>query len=282
MPLSSELAAALRRRLEEASAGRFDGPEMERVRGTLEIQGRWSRLPAANELLIERTKTREGHHLFVYPLEGRLVHEGLAALCAYRLSRLQPISFSIAVNDFGFELLSAEPAPLERALEVGLFAVEHLGRDVLASLNSVEMARRQFREVARVAGLVFQGFPGAGKSVKQLQATSGLVFDVFQNYDPLNPLLKQARSEVLDRQLEQSRLADTLDRIAGSKVLLVETERPTPFAFPLLVDRLREKLSSEKLSDRVRKMQVALEDVADRPPAEARGKTRRKPARDGE
>jgi ATP-dependent Lhr-like helicase len=115
-----------------------------------------------------------------------------------------------------------------------------------------------------------------------LQATSGLVFDVFQNYDPLNPLLKQARSEVLDRQLEQSRLADTLDRIAGSKVLLVETERPTPFAFPLLVDRLREKLSSEKLSDRVRKMQVALEDVADRPPAEARGKTRRKPARDGE
>ncbi len=175
----------------------------------------------------------------MYPLEGRLVHEGLAALCAYRISRLQPISFSIAVNDFGLKLLSAESAPLERALDAGLFAVEHLSRDVLASLNSVEMARRQFREIARVAGLVFQGFPGAGKSVKQLQATSGLVFDVFENHDPLNPLLKQARAEVLDRQLEQSRLADTLDRIAGSKILLVETERPTPFAFPLLVDRLR-------------------------------------------
>lgn len=265
MPLSSELAAALRRRLEQAAAGRFEGPEMERVRGTLEIQARWSRLPAADELLIERTKTREGHHIFAYPLEGRLVHEGLAALCAYRLSRWAPISFSIAVNDFGFELLSAEPAPLEQALAQGLFAADHLGRDVLASLNSVEMARRQFREIARVAGLVFQGFPGAGKSVKQLQATSGLVFDVFENHDPRNRLLEQARSEVLERQLEQSRLADSLDRIAGSRLLIVETERPTPLAFPLLVDRLREKLTSEKLGDRVRKMQVALEKVADQP-----------------
>jgi ATP-dependent Lhr-like helicase len=269
MPFSTELAASVRERLEEAQAGRFDGPEMERVRGLIEIQTRWSRLPVRRELLIERLKTREGWHLFFFPMEGRLVHEGLSALCAYRLAQIRPITFTIAVNDYGFELLSADPPPLEEALAAGLLSTEHLGRDILASLNSVEMAKRQFREIARVAGLIFQGFPGANKTVKQLQASSGLLYEVFTNYDPGNLLLYQAQKQVLEYQLEQSRLAGALERIAESKILLVDVPRPTPLAFPLMVDILRERLSTEKLGDRVRKMQLALEQEADTPtPAE--------------
>jgi ATP-dependent Lhr-like helicase len=263
MPLSTELAASLRGRLEEASRGIWRDVEMEAIRPILEIQARWSRIPAADELLIERVKTREGHHLFFFPFEGRLVHEGLAALFAYRISRLKPISFTFSMNDYGIELLSPDPAPLEEALAAGLLSPRNLLEDVPASLNATEMARRQFREIARVAGLVFQGFPYAGKSARQLQASSGLFFDVFTRYDPGNLLVSQAHREVLERQLESSRLGRTLERLAAGRVVLAEPKRTPPLAFPLLVDRTREAVSSESMADRVRRMQVALEKAAD-------------------
>ncbi len=159
-------------------------------------------------------RSREGHHLFFYPVEGRLVHEGLAALFAYRIAQLGPISFTLAANDYGLELLSPERAPLDEAIEAGLLSPEHLLHDIPASLNAAELARRQFREIARIAGLVFQGYPGASKAVKQVQASSELIYDVFARYDPDNLLLFQAHREVLERQLEQSRLARALQRVA--------------------------------------------------------------------
>ncbi|HEU0014942.1 MAG TPA: ligase-associated DNA damage response DEXH box helicase [Longimicrobium sp.] len=263
MPLSTELAASLRARLQEASRGVFRGPEMEAIRPILEVQARWSAIPRADELLIERVKTREGYHVFFFPFEGRLVHEGLAALLAYRISRLGPISFTMSMNDYGVELLSPDPAPLEEALAADLLSPHHLLEDVPASLNATEMARRQFREIARVAGLVFQGFPHAGKTARQLQASSGLFFDVFTRYDPGNLLVSQAHREVMERQLESSRLGRTLERLSRSRVVITDPRRTPPLAFPLLVDRTREAVSSESLVDRVRRMQVALEKAAD-------------------
>jgi ATP-dependent Lhr-like helicase len=259
LPLSGELAAAVREQLDEARRRRFDGPEMQTVRPLLELQARRSRLPAPDELLIERLRSREGHHLFVYPFEGRLVHEGLAALTAFRLSRLAPLSFTAAMNDYGFELLCPTPIPLDEALAEGLFTPDALADDILASLNAAELARRQFREIARVAGLVFPGMPGAAKSAKQLQASTGLLYNVFREYDPGNLLLHQARREVLDRQLEQSRLRRTLERITTSRVTVVDVDRPTPLGFPLLVERYRESVSSEKLADRLQRMTLDLE-----------------------
>jgi ATP-dependent Lhr-like helicase len=235
MPLSTELAGAVREELERAGRGVYQGPEMAVVRPILELQARWSALPAADELLIERLKSREGHHLFVYPFEGRLVHEGLAALCAYRLSRRAPLTFTLAVNDYGFELLSGDPAPLEEALAEGLLTPGDLLADVAASLNAIEMAKRQFREIARVAGLLFTGFPGQRKPARHLQASSGLFYEVFARYDPGNLLLHQAHREVMERQLEASRLGQALVRLARARLRRVELARPSPLGFPLMV-----------------------------------------------
>jgi ATP-dependent Lhr-like helicase len=264
MPLSSELAAAVRGRLEAARTGRFEGPEMQAVRPILELQAELSCIPAPDELLIERVETDEGHHCFVFPFEGRLVHEGLSALFAYRLAQLGPISFSFASNDYGFELLSPDRAPIEEALEAGLLSTTHLLHDIVASLNAAELARRQFREIARVAGLVFQGYPGRDRSMKQVQASAGLLYDVFTRYDPDNLLLRQAQREVLERQLESTRLGRCLERLGRSRVLLVEPRRPSPLSFPILVDRTREQVSSEKLVDRVRRMTASHERSAGR------------------
>ncbi|MCU0649037.1 MAG: ligase-associated DNA damage response DEXH box helicase [Gemmatimonadaceae bacterium] len=268
MPLSTELSAAVRERFARAAAHRYDAPEMEAVRPILELQRERSRIPVPEALLVERCETRDGHHLFVYPFEGRLVHEGLSALFAYRIAQFAPITFTFACNDYGFELLAAERAPFEEALANGLLSTEHLLHDIVQSLNAAELAKRQFREIARVAGLVFSGYPGQAKPMRQLQASTSLLYDVFARYDPENLLLHQARREVLERQLEASRLGVTLARLEQQPVTLVDLDRPSPLAFPLLIDRTRAKLSTEKLADRVRRMTVALERES-RPPGAA-------------
>ncbi len=262
LPLSGELAHLLRLRLGEAADGVYRGAELQALRGLLEIQRKWSAIPRPHELLIERIKSRDGWHLFIYPLEGRLVHEGLAALFAYRMSRIQPITFVMSSNDWGMELLSPDEPPLDAALAGDLLSPENLADDIPASLNAAEMARRQFREIARVAGLVFPGFPRAGKTARQLQASSGLFFDVFMKYEPGNLLLAQAHREVLERQLERSRLGATLQRLSASKVAVTTPKRFSPLSFPLLVDRTRNKVTSEKLADRIKRMQLALERAA--------------------
>jgi ATP-dependent Lhr-like helicase len=228
---------------------------MQALRPLFELQAARSAIPARDELLVESVRTRDGHHLFVYPFEGRLVHEGLGALIAYRLSRRTPITFTLAANEYGFELLSADPPPVDDPL--ALFTTEGLLDDVIASMNLSEMAKRQFREIARVSGLVLQRFPGGQKTLKQMQVSSSLLYDVFAKYDADNLLLDQARREVLERQLEESRLRAALDRIQAGRIQWREVKRPTPFAFPLLVDRLRQTVSSETLEDRIRKMQAS-------------------------
>ena len=262
MPLSTELANAVRRRLEQAHDGHYEGPEMQAVRPLLELQAQWSAIPLPSQLLIEQIKSREGFHLLVYPFAGRLVHEGLSALFAWRMAQIQPMTFTMSVNDYGFELLSATEPPLDAVLKNGLFDTAGMGRDLEACLNAAEMGKRQFREIARISGLVFQGYPGQQKSAKQLQASSGLLFDVFTNYDPENLLLHQARAEVLERQLEHSRLLTTLQSLQTAQLLRLTPDRFTPLAFPLIVARLRERLSNESLTTRVARMTVQLEKEA--------------------
>ncbi len=265
LPLSGALADAVRLKLDEAQHGVFTGPEMSTIRSLLGVQARWSRIPTASQLLVEKVVTRDGHHLFVYPFEGRLVHEGLAALAAYRLSRRRPQTLTLAVNDHGWELVSPDPIDLDADSLRVLLRAEGLGHDVMESMNASELAKRQFREIARVSGLVNPGLPYAGRSAKQLQASAGLFYEVFREHDPGNLLLHQARAEVLDQQFEGTRLRRVLDRIAKSEIVIVDLARPSPLAFPLLVERMRGAVSSEKLADRVRRMAAALERQADHP-----------------
>jgi len=263
MPLSNELAQAVVVRFSEAARGEFSGPEMQALRALLQVQQRWSGLPTTQSLLAEALKSREGWHLFLYPFAGRQVHLGLGSLLAWRISQQQPVTFSIAVNDYGLELLSATPVDWAQALNPGLLSTEHLLGDVLASLNAGELALRRFREIARIAGLVFAGYPGAAKSTRQVQASSGLFFEVFKQYDADNLLLAQAGEEVLREELDIHRLEQTLAHISQLHLDLHQVKRPTPLGFPLLVERMRESMSSEKLADRIRRMVSDLEQTAD-------------------
>ncbi|MGB7298425.1 MAG: ligase-associated DNA damage response DEXH box helicase [Burkholderiaceae bacterium] len=263
MPLSSELSAAVLQRVTEASRGVFGGPEMRLIRPLLRTQQQWSALPDPRHFLIEHYRSREGQHVFMYPFAGRHVHIGLASLIAWRLSKRNPATFSIAVNDYGIELLSHQTVDWTPLRDGRVLDADNLLSDVLSSLNSGELAQRRFREIARIAGLVFQGFPGAPRATRQLQASTQLFFEVFRAHDPDNMLLGQAEREVLERELEIRRLTETLTRLRQCKARWIDIERPTPLAFPLMVERLREKLSTEKLSDRIARIVADLERQAD-------------------
>ena len=284
MPLSSELAEAVQALLDGAAGGAFDEPELQAAEPMLRAQARLSKLPVRNALLVEQFDSREGHHVFIYPFAGRQVHIGLAQLLAWRLaSRLKdarPNTFSLSVNDYGLEIVAVEPLADGAFDDPALFDTTELMADVLASLNSGQLAQRRFREIARVAGLVFGGYPGAPKSLRQLQASSSLFYEVFRQYDAGNRLLTQAQSEVLAQELELSRLRATLQRLQTLPQQRVRLLAPSPFALPLMVERLRERLSTEKLKDRLARLVAEGEAALADAPAPG-GRRRRRAASSG-
>lgn len=258
LPLSSELSKYLRLKIDELAHHDYHDIELKTLQPLVKVQEKRSHIPIQEEFLIEYFPSREGYHLLLYPFEGRFVHEGLGALLAYRIAQLTPITFTIAMNDYGLELLSDIEIPIDHALESDLFSTQYLFRDIQASVNSVEMAKRRFRDIAGIAGLVFKGYPGNRKKDRHLQSSSQLFFQVFEDYEPNNLLLLQAYDEVMTFQLEEARLRRALQRINQQKIILQKPSKATPFSFPILVDRLREKLSSEKLEDRIKKMRLQL------------------------
>ncbi|HEX9511413.1 MAG TPA: ligase-associated DNA damage response DEXH box helicase [Puia sp.] len=266
MPLSANLGLMLRKKLAEAAEMTMDGTgtedqpdiELRVLKPLFDLQSDLSYMPRERELLIEQIETKDGFHLFAYPFEGRLVHEAMAALLAYRISRIRPISFTFAMNDYGFELLSDQPIPVDDTNVYELFSLDDLSADIQRSVNSAEMARRKFRDIGVIGGLIFQGNPGEHIKTRHLQSSASLLFNVFTEYDPHNLLLRQAYNEVMEQQMEEGRLRNMLERIQKGAIVLRWPQRLTPFCFPLKVDSMREDLSSEKLEDRVRKMQAQL------------------------
>lgn len=259
MQLSTHLSEMIRFQMDEANRGIANSAEMKAVWPLLELQKIRSALPNLNQLLVEKFVSREGWHLCFYPIEGRMVHEGLAALISYRISRIRPISFTMAMNDYGFELLSSEEPPVNEVVISKLLSLDSLDRDILESINASEMGKRHFREISRIAGLVFQGFPGKKTGAKHLQASAELLFEVFSKYDEQNLLLEQTKKEIMTYQLEVSRIKSVLERFSRQEIILKHPQKATPFAFPIMVDRLRAKLTSEKLEDRIKRMRIQLE-----------------------
>ena len=257
MPLSAELGYFLREKLEEsATRDSFEDPELALVQPIISLQKERSAVPTRDQFLIEYLEDKEGHHLFVYPFEGRLVHEGLASLLSYRLGHFGKQTFSIAMNDYGFELYCDQPIPIEDGLDSDIFSLEHLRKDLVSSLNESEMMQRRFRDIAQISGLVFTGYPGKNITTKQLINSTKLMYEVFRDYDPDNLLLRQAYEEVHEFQLEEARMRAALERIANQETVFNHIDKPTPLAFPILVDRLRETMGNESLAERIKRMQL--------------------------
>lgn len=263
LPMSSSLAEAMRLRLDEAADGIFPDLEMQHVRPVLELQARWSRIPRLGEVIIENTKMRGNHHEYLFFFQGRLVHEGIAAVVSFRLARRGISPVTATFNDYGIELMSPMSLAVNEQTWRELLTTENLIEDVLACVNGSELARRHFREIAHIAGLLVPARPGGKRSVRQLQASSGLFYEVFTEFDPGNLLLDQARREVMSQQLEFARLQSALQHLADQKIVMVHTERLSPLAFPLWAEGIgTQQLRYEKNVDRIERLARQLEEAA--------------------
>ncbi len=256
LPLSSYLGQFLRMKLSQSLDAKSSEKELKFLHPLLASQEGISHIPKEDEFLVEIIKTRDGYHLFIYPFEGRLIHEVMSALIAFRISKITPISFSMAMNDYGFELLSSQEIPLTEENLKQILSKENLIKDVLSSINATEMARRKFRDIAVISGLVIQTYPGQQKNNKSLQSSAGLIFNVLEDYDSQNILLKQAYTEVFNQQIDEARLVEAFNRIENSKIILKFANSFTPLSFPIKVDSLRQSLSSEDLGERIKRMQA--------------------------
>ena len=258
MALSDLLTHHLRQEIDRARRGDLDTPELKALKPLFDRQQDLSVLPKIHQLLIETCQTREGTHLFAYPFEGRFVHEGIGFLWASRLTKLERGTITVSVNDYGFELLAPRSYPMAELVEDHvdhLLDQKNLEEDLKNALNLSELQRRRFRAIAQIAGLMNRGFPGSSKSTGQLQISASLLFDVFSRHEPNNRLLQQAYQEVIHDQLELNRLEKALTRAATQEWLHVQTPRPGPLAFPLLVERLNSRMSNETVLERIMRMQ---------------------------
>ena len=253
-PLSSQLTKVIRQKIDEHYKKGKKDIEIEKLATLFDEQKKRSHLPHTGELLIEKMKSKEGYHIFIYPFEGRNVHEGMAMLFSYRISQIKPMSFSISMNDYGFELLSDQEIPIEEALGNALFDSSNISNDIYHSINIAEMAKRKFRDIASIAGLVFNGYPGKPVKTRHMQASAQLFFSVFSDYEKNNLLLQQAYDEVMTFQMEEARMVDALHRMETQLVVVKELGQFSPFCFPILTERFKEKFTNEKLEDRIRKL----------------------------
>jgi ATP-dependent Lhr-like helicase len=254
MPISRSLSESLRSIFKDVSDDADRIPERTGLEPILEKQTSISCFPTNNTMPIEILSGEEGTHLFLYPVAGRLVHEGLATLFAHRLTRDRSETFSLSVNEFGLQLASPSNFDFGSHWSPSLLSEEGLPEDIEEAVNGSELTKRQFRRVARIAGLIFEGYPGSRKSTAQLQNRSSLLHKVFKKYAPDNPLLNQARREAMERYLERSRLRDTLRRMRSNDLAFQEIEEPTPLGFSLMAERVSSEVSTESLSERVRRL----------------------------
>lgn len=255
LSLSANLSHYLRAQFAAAALQKITANELKFLQPLFAFQQEHSYLPQEDELLIEYIVNKEGYHLFFYPFEGRMIHEVMASLVAFRISQRTPISFSMSMNDYGFELFSDSPIDVEEVDWQELLSRKNLVQDVAASINATEMARHKFRDIAVISGLVIQRSYGKQKNNKSLHASSSLIFRVYEEFEPNNLLLKQAYNEVFFQQMEEVRLLKVIERINQNKIVLKQSNRFTPLSFPIKVDSLRQSLSSERLLDRIEKMQ---------------------------
>ena len=226
MPISTNLADRVRGFL----ASPEEWPRFpDDVREWLEVQRYRSALPGPDQLLVE-TFPRDGRHFMVaYSFEGWNAHQSLGMLLTRRMETrgLRPIGF--VATDYSIATYSLDPVTDPAAL----FSPDILEDEFVDWVQGSSLLKRAFREVAVIGGLVERQHPGKRKTGKQVTFSTDLIYDVLRKYEPGHLLLKAAWADARAKMTDVGRLADLLDRAAGT-MLHVDLDRVSPLAVPVL------------------------------------------------
>ena len=227
MPISSHLAERVRHFLHEPSEwARFP----EDVREWLEMQGRRSRLPAPDELLVETFPHEKRHYMVIYSFEGWNAHQSLGMLLTRRMESqgLSPLGF--VSSDYALACYSIEPV----TDPASLFSPEILEEEFVDWVEGSALLKRAFREVAVIGGLVERQHPGKKKSGRQVTFSTDLIYDVLRRYEPDHLLLDAAWADARAKMTDVGRLGALIER-AAERIVHITLDRVSPLAVPVLV-----------------------------------------------
>ena len=237
------------------NSDKYINEELFALKPILNRQKNVSNIPNEKEFLVEIYKTKKFQSLFAFTLEGKFANEGIAFLWALRFAKKSKTTFNITSNDLGFCLTTYQDfdfSIIHKELS-NLINTNNLEDDLENAINFSELTKRKFKNIAQISGLVNNN-PIKSKSSSQINISAGLIFDVFKKYENEHLLIKQAHREAIKYELEIDRIKKSLDRIANLKLIVKETKEPSPFAFPLLVERLSNTVSNETIETRIKKL----------------------------
>ncbi|OYY77008.1 MAG: DNA ligase-associated DEXH box helicase [Sphingomonas sp. 28-62-20] len=243
MPLTTNLANRVRGFLADPGGWhRFPDD----VRDWLDIQSKRSIMPQPGQLLVETFPHEGRHYMVAYCFEGWNAHQSLGMLLTRRMETngLKPLGF--VANDYALACYSLDPVSDPAAL----FSADILEDEFVDWVQGSHLLKRAFREVAVIGGLVERQHPGKRKTGKQVTFSTDLIYDVLRRYEPDHLLLKAAWADARAKMTDVGRLADLLDRAAGT-MLHVALDRVSPLAVPVLVMIGRESVPQGLADDAI-------------------------------
>lgn len=222
----------------------------------LEIQKRESRVPGADELLLESVIGRDGTYLFMFPFGGFSLNEAAALIMAMRLSRIHSATFAINANDMGCALLTKPGYDFTPLQQPEFWSQENLASDIDAALGLATLSKRHFHQIARIAGLIYPQYPGQKKTTRVTQASSGLLYDVLHRFEPNHILVTQAHAETRQRILADERLLPFWENLRSLRLCWSEPKIIAPLAAPLWLERFGSHLANEEIAQRLQNMRA--------------------------
>ena len=205
------------------------------TREWLEVQSERSQMPGRDALLVESFIYDKLDHIVLYSFAGRNANQtfGLLLTQAMEQQELMPLGF--VASDYGVAIWGLRAVIDAAALIKAALDAPAVDSWIAAS----QMAKRAFREVAVIAGLVERNHPGKRKTGRQVTVSTDLIYEVLKRHEPDHILLRATRADVETKIAEIDRLEEQLRHLPVKHLKL---QRVSPLAIPLMLETGAEKI----------------------------------------
>jgi ATP-dependent Lhr-like helicase len=189
--------------------------------------------------------TQASRHYFFHTLVGRAANEALSRVVALRLSRLRGGNAVATPDDYGFVLTVTPQQHFTSAELPVLLSVENFARDLDEALSRSHLLKYHFRNAAQAGMMVYRNFFGEQKSVRKLQWSAEVIFNVLAQYEPDHVLMREAKRDAVHTYIDIDGAIAFLEQAAKKPMRIKQVYRVPPLSFALFVTKIKEALLVE-------------------------------------
>jgi ATP-dependent Lhr-like helicase len=206
-----------------------------------------SEIPGEECLLVEEFagQNERAVHYFFHTLIGRSANDALARVIAFRLSQLRGGNAIATPHDYGFVLTVERRQRFTEAELPILLRSAEFDRALDESLRQSEMLKYHFRNAAQTGLMVYRNFFSQQKSVRKLQWSAEVIFNVLQRHEPSHVLLREARRDMLQSFIDAETAQAFLAAQTTRPVRLRSVLKVPPLSFAMYATKIKEALLVE-------------------------------------